>query len=57
MTIEKPASAGQELADRIALSLNDARYEPGAVVGSEQDLREQHGASRSVFRQAMRLLE
>src|SRR3546814_2506430 len=52
----KPASAGLELADRIARSLEAAHYEPGSIIGSEQELREQHIAGRALFRQAMRIL-
>src|SRR3546814_7035539 len=53
----KPASAGLELADRISRSLEAAHYEPGSIIGSEQELREQHNAGRALFRQAMRILE
>src|SRR3546814_19936171 len=53
----KPASAGLELADRISRSLEAAPYEPGSIIGAEQELREQHNAGRALFRHAMRIVE
>lgn len=54
---EKPVKAGQELADRIARALQAGGHESGSLIGSEQAMREEYGASSAVFRQAMRLLE
>src|SRR3546814_21005794 len=42
---------------RISRSLEAAHYEPGSIIGSEQELREQNNAGRALFRQAMRILE
>src|SRR3546814_2620681 len=41
----------------LSRSLEAAHYEPGSIIGSEQELREQHNAGRALFRQAMRILE
>lgn len=50
-------SAGQALADRIAQSLRATDPVPGTLIGSETALRDEYDASRSVFHQAMRILE
>lgn len=50
-------SAGHVLADRIERHLGTAKAVPGTIIGSEQQVREQHGAGRVLFRQAMRILE
>lgn len=51
------ASAGGQLADRIADDIVASKTPPGTVIASEQELRLRHDAGRSVFRQAVRILE
>jgi DNA-binding FadR family transcriptional regulator len=50
-------SAGAQLADRIAADVVASNFAPGVVLASEQELRSTHEAGRSVFRQAVRILE
>lgn len=50
-------SAGAQLAERIAAEIAASGAPPGAVVASETALRAQHEAGRTVFRQAVRILE
>ena len=52
-----PDSAGGQLADRIARDVLASRSPAGTVIASEQELRLLHDAGRSVFRQAVRILE
>jgi DNA-binding FadR family transcriptional regulator len=50
-------SAATVLADRIESDVRASKAPPGALIASEQELRSLHSAGRSVFRQAVRILE
>ena len=45
------------VADRLRIDINREQLPGGALVGSEGDLLHRYGASRAVFREAVRLLE
>jgi len=47
----------EQLAHQIARDLRERGYEPGDLVGSESELLGRYSVSRSVFRQAVRILE
>ncbi|MDB5687608.1 MAG: GntR family transcriptional regulator, partial [Rhizorhabdus sp.] len=55
--MNKPTNAGHELADVIERAIGARNPTPGSVVGSEQAIRDEVGAGRAVFRQAMRILQ
>jgi DNA-binding FadR family transcriptional regulator len=50
-----------KLAQRVARQIEEeifaARLQPGVKIGSEPNLMEQHGISRTIFREAVRILE
>jgi len=48
---------GEQLAHSIAVDIVAGRKMPGNVIGSEAELIEQYGLSRSAFREGVRLLE
>ena len=57
---DRGASGGKlaaQVAHRIEAEIISRGWPVGAVLGSEQDLRERHGVSRSVLREAVRLVE
>jgi DNA-binding GntR family transcriptional regulator len=54
---DRADTAGVVLADKLASAVQAAEAVPGTVFASENELRETHCAGRSVFRQAVRILE
>ncbi|WP_029137317.1 FadR/GntR family transcriptional regulator [Nakamurella lactea] len=58
VTTPRPmAKLPARLAEAIAREIHSGGHVPGDVLGSEADLLEQHGVSRGVLREAVRILE